>query len=304
MGLEGLVATNQLLQAASEHNTNVVLRDHIYRIAVNEDNVSTLKTTSRLLPNFTTWIPRVDLPWEPPSTVLGALQLHSGCKVVHMPSYLQGLWEAIKGHGTGEKNWVSVDPLLSNGFSWIQTLAQFDTVVLCAGSGLFHDSILDHSNVFLPVQIVRGQSVELTINPATTLNHAMLCGKYVSPLLDENKVLIGATHEFSEDPMDEDKVLEELRDGTFSFASDIWENAEMNRMTTGFRVQSNRGHHGRMPIVGTIETPHHDNAWIFTGLSSRGLLYHGVFGEILASKILGTSGTYFEKDTDWWQKKK
>jgi glycine/D-amino acid oxidase-like deaminating enzyme len=61
---------------------------------------------------------------------------------------------------------------------------------------------------------------------------------------------------------------------------------------------------GRMPIIGRFHTPIHADSWIFTGLSSRGLLYHGVFGEILTSMILGIDDKEFEHpDLDWWHKK-
>ena len=114
-------------------------------------------------------------------------------------------------------------------------------------------------------------------------------------------MLIGATHEFSDVPLDPDQVAAELRRRTSPFASDIWENGTIDRLTCGYRVQSNRGRHGRLPIVGKVDESFHGNAWIYTGLSSRGLLYHGIFGEILASKILQTESEYNVVDLDWWK---
>ena len=42
----------------------------------------------------------------------------------------------------------------------------------------------------LPVTLVRGQAVELVAKDIQ-LDHAMLGGKYVSPLPDRNRILIG-----------------------------------------------------------------------------------------------------------------
>ena len=53
-----------------------------------------------------------------------------------------------------------------------------------------------------------------------------------------------------------------------------------------------------------------DNVYIFTGLSSRGLLYHGLYGDLLTNVILGNEN---ENETlvgqekynlDWWRDSK
>ena len=78
-------------------------------------------------------------------------------------------------------------------------------------------------------------------------------------------------------------------------------------------MQSNRGKFGRMPIIGKYnnsaskDTIRHQNTWIFTGLSSRGLIYHGVFGRWLANAILHDDEEKIREEFaefDWWQKTK
>ena len=138
-------------------------------------------------------------------------------------------------------------------------------------------------------------------------DNALLCGKYVSPLPGRNRVLIGATHEFKKDPLTKNEVEVELREKSYDFASSIWDKGTIDDITIGYRVQSNRGKNGRLPIIGSYESVHHDNAWIFTGLSSRGLLYHGLFGKILSEMILGNkNSSHHDNDLDhvikWWQK--
>jgi len=300
LGLEGLSATNRLLDAAKAHEDNCILSDEIFRVATTEQHVTTLQETAARLPDLSDWLEPSELPWPAVEGVLGALRLRSGCRVVHMPSYLSGLWNAIESSGYGKRNWAPVRSSDLRAKATTSPLLEgFDALVLCAGSGLFHDSIVDKK---FPIQLVRGQSVEISLDK---LNHrnAMLSGKYISPLLEPTRVLIGATHEFKEKALEPDEVVEELRSRSDQFASDIWEDGTIDKITCGFRVQSNRGQFGRIPIVGQIDSTLHKNTWIYTGLSSRGLLHHGIFGEILASKMLGLESEHDHPDLGWWRRK-
>jgi hypothetical protein len=78
--------------------------------------------------------------------------------------------------------------------------------VLSAGAGLFQNSIIKEE---LPMQFVRGQSIEIDLGERT-FDKARLCGKYAAPLLGHKQVLmIGATQEFKDDPLDStEEVLE------------------------------------------------------------------------------------------------
>lgn len=303
LGLEGLKASSALIEEATKHEENVILRDEIFRVALNDDHVSALKQAKLALPDQTQWLEANELEWATP-TLLGALRIHSGgCKVVHMPTYLKGLWSVCKTKGTNQAEWIVESSCTTEDFDWKERLASFDTVVLCAGSGLFQNSIVKNE---LPMQVVRGQSIELSLGERTFEN-ALLCGKYATPLPESNRVLIGATQEFKGEPLDADEVASELKKKTNSFASHLWEDSNVDKITTGFRVQSNRGKNGRMPILGRLETPIHDDAWIFTGLSSRGLLYHGIFGDVLSNMILNIDGEnemVDPQDLQWWKKQK
>eukprot|EP00934_Nitzschia_sp_Nitz4_P002888 Nitzschia sp. Nitz4//scaffold3_size479765//257023//258380//NITZ4_000107-RA/size479765-processed-gene-1.461-mRNA-1//1//CDS//3329550779//2878//frame0 len=296
LGLEGLAAANEMVEVARQFESRVVLRNEIYRMAVTDDNVRDLKNTASNLPDIASWMQADDLPWDAPKEVKGALRLHSGCKVVHTPSYLRGIWQALQNEGA---SWEVVDPS-SDSFSWKHVLGGFDAVVFCAGSGLFTDSVITSK---LPIQLVRGQSVEFPVDNAPV--HAMICGKYVSPTLNESWVHVGATQEFSDDKLSNKSVLAELQEKTSSFVPNIWDNigADEVQYLNGFRVQSNRSRHGRIPIVGKIQSDFHENSWIFTGLSSRGLLYHGIFGEMLVNKFLDIEGDHSYADIEWWVKR-
>lgn len=245
-----------------------------------------------------------------------------------------------------------------------QHLSQYDIVILSAGAGLFINNrlLLDTGNSSddddeeeedeivrcLPVQLVRGQSIEMTLPTSTTtitgssstnnlLDEALLCGKYVSPLPPSStdtttttitttnnntsrRYVIGATHEYQSIPLSTNEVQEELKSRTYQMAKQLWECGTIDRITCGVRVQSTRGKYGRMPIVGRINTTNasstsstttsgisHHNTWIFTGLSSRGLIYHGLFGSWLANAILHNDESKIREkfpEFDWWRVKK
>jgi glycine/D-amino acid oxidase-like deaminating enzyme len=187
---------------------------------------------------------------------------------------------------------------------WKDRLSEFDAVVLSCGDGLFPS--LMNPRLF-PVQLVHGQSVELQLPGSRTrrLELGLLSGKYISPTLDESLVLIGATHEFSAELLPQNEVVNELRCRTINMAPHIWELGSVHRVTKGTRVQSRRGKNGRQPIVGKIASDIHTNAWIFTGLSSRGLLYHGLYGEMLAEAVkLDSEMVLLDRCADifWWRK--
>jgi len=355
----------------SNTNTNtcsVVLRDELYRLAANEKQAAQLQQTAALLPDLAEWCSpdeaaaqlglRGNVAQSGSSSsssssngIWGALRLHNGCQVIHVPSYLRGLWRACEREATLSENstveWcctttTSTSATEIGNESHLSTVLRnmdggdaLDCVVYCAGAGMFERNSKDGATVLtmplsmqqqqqstsaapsssaaaFPVQLVRGQSLELRVtnnsHPSTTTTttppqHALLCGKYVSPLPDPERVLVGATHEFRPEALSRAQVIAELQERTSFFAPpSLWEDAAttVDRVTSGVRVQSQRGWAGRRPIVGRLS----EREWIFTGLSSRGLLYHGLYGDILTDAILQDSeASLLDRCDDllWWR---
>lgn len=387
LGLEGLEASNRLLNAASslfndqsESSSlpSIVLQDSVYRVALSTEqqvSLQALASTNRealeaanvrcqwLSPGELNGILDESYPStksDSPRSHFGALVLSGNARVIHVPSYLQGLWKACCHISNQTSQWILTDQLahVSNK-DWLERLQnEFDVVVLAAGAGLFqpphvsegcggettsqNPHVLDSEHSLIgskdfPVQLVRGQSVEMQrqqgeeISPShlSPLPPALVCGKYVLPTLRNDRILVGATHEFQSVPWTTDRVLQELRERTTELLPNIWETRketdvetdavkwEIAQVSSGMRVQANRSAHGRLPIIGRL----HSNIWIFTGLSSRGLLYHGLFGDYLTNSILnswtdklhdphGCNEFLSEEvpvsqpvDLDWWRKK-
>jgi len=118
-------------------------------------------------------------------------------------------------------------------------------------------------------------------------------------------MLIGATHEYGLEPLLPDAVKCDLSKRAYGLAPFVWKHGNVVKITSGIRVQSNRGRYGRLPIIGRWENESfHKNSWLFTGLSARGLLYHGIFGSFLCEMILNNcEKKIFEKypELSWWK---
>ncbi|CAB9508041.1 oxidoreductase [Seminavis robusta] len=309
LGVEGVRATEHLVQQACQANPNT--NSIVLRRTLSSGNLCQashqLQQTAHELPSLCQWMTPEELFQNTAvssSSCLGGLRLFNGCQVLHVPSYLQGVWAACQSIRDSNSALLSVE--------WKQqdvttdSTADYDATVWAAGAGLLDDSLLRHvDSKELPVQLVRGQSVEIRLKPATNnRQQALLSGKYVSPLPDSDLILVGATHEFDRDqPLTREQVKQELQERTEHFCPHIWDDssAVVERNTDGTRVQSQRGSRGRLPIVGQLQS---SNDWIFTGLSSRGLLYHGVYGKLLAHAILERSEACLEQQCsgfDWWR---
>ena len=250
------------------------------------------------------------------------MKLSNGCQVIHVPLYLKALWKACQAKAeecdgciTWEQSRLDIMQQLEN---------DHDAVILAAGSGIVNDGLLCNQNdATLPVQLIRGQSILMDLSEDVgheTINEALLCGKYISPIPsntidnqsdmprnnNSREFIIGATHEYKEIPLSQEEVFQELKQRSYQLAPRLWDNGVINKLTSGIRMQSNRGKNGRMPIVGKLPSER-KKSWIFTGLSSRGLIYHGLFGRWLAEAVLNDDEQilhgHFE-EYDWWKRKK
>ena len=299
-GRDGLKATNQLIHQAIKHKPSCVLRDKLFRVALTDKNVHQLQQTALQYPDLCEWISPEKMKEITGTSSLGAVQLANGCKVLHVPSYLEGLWMECVERSEHTAQWSVERAVDEPDFDWRERLQDFDTVILAAGAGLFQTSVLNQKN--FPVDLIRGQSIEMVVPDDYFLDEALLCGKYISPLLESNRLLIGATHEYRPEPLSERDVVNDLRARSYELAPNLWDRGTVDKITTGYRVQSRRGTFGRLPIVGRLSEIHSD-AWIFTGLSSRGLLYHGLYGDILTDAILGECNDtlWNEYNLDWWR---
>lgn len=329
-GLPALDHSNHLVQMASKNQPQCILRSQLYRIALKPNSDVQLHHTADEYPNLAKWMTKEEIRAKFDIESLGGLELGGGCKVIHVPTYLKGLWKECEMKASavsGTIEWKQIQQqnnvenpslnMTNDIDSMNKHLDQFDAVILSAGAGIVRDKLVS-GGVALPVQQVRGQSIELILPSAddsSKPHEAFLSGKYVSPLPSNaeyglsQRFVIGATHEFKDVALSAEEVMDELKRQTYDIARHLWEKGTSARLTTGVRLQSRRGTFGRMPIIGKYICAvngglKHHNSWIFTGLSSRGLIYHSLFGRWLANAVLhGDEEELREKfdDFDWWK---
>ena len=88
-----------MVQVAKRYDSNVQLRDQLFRLAMNAKQAKELQETADQLPDLCQWVPPNDLvaqqivPGIEKESILGALRLDNGCQVIHVPSYLRALWK-------------------------------------------------------------------------------------------------------------------------------------------------------------------------------------------------------------------
>ena len=293
-GIEALQIANELIAKASFHNKETVLRNVIYRPIYKSSDMDFFQNTIDLFPDYMTWVSDdAELSVIDNGDVVGCVKYVNGCKVIHVPSYLQGLWEECKSLcGTGDIVWKQQEITSS----LLQDISdRYDIVILTAGSGLFQNNNLllncstenkqDDAKNQYPVTLVRGQALELQYPKQ---HEALLCGKYIVPTPNDS-IIIGATHEFKKDALTPNQVKQELKKYTYALNPKLWDDMETKECNVleGVRVQSNRTPFGRLPIFGKVKCDggYNDNMWYLTGLSSRGVLYHGLYGQELINEI-------------------
>ena len=340
-GLPALDHSNHLVQMSSKNQPQCILRSQLYRIALKSNSDVQLHHTANEYPNLAKWMTKEEIRAKFDIESLGGLELGGGCKVIHVPTYLKGLFKECEmkasalssaiewklmlpiddHHYQQQMNNIgntSLNIMLNDIDSMNNHLDQFDAVILSAGAGIVSD-VLVSGGATLPVQLVRGQSIELILpsDDSGTPHEAFLCGKYVSPLPSNaefglsQRFVIGATHEFKDVALSAEEVMDELRRQTYDIARNLWDKGTSARLTpiSGVRLQSRRGTFGRMPIIGKYigadnDGIQHHNSWIFTGLSSRGLIYHGLFGRWLANAVLHDDEEELREkfeEFDWWK---
>ena len=307
---------------ATKYQPSCLIKQHLYRIALTATNVQQLQDSAEKYPELATWLSGQEINKQLGADSMGGLKLSNGCQVIHVPLYLTALWEACEAKARECDGKIIWDKIQMNGDdSALLFESRHDTVIYSAGSGILRDRLICDDNV-LPVQLIRGQSIimEMSQDFDVPKTEALLCGKYVTPLpmslaesqmahsKSKERFVIGATHEYST-KFSEDEVFNELKQRSYQLAPRLWDNGVVQKLTCGIRMQSTRGKYGRMPIVGRIPSSEgrrdNDNTWVFTGLSSRGLIYHGLFGHWLAEAVLHDDESMLSRhfaEFDWWKK--
>ena len=144
----------------------------------------------------------------------------------------------------------------------------FDRVVWAIGAGI------QEKRYDLPIQFVKGQAFIMR-HPTLKLDHSVVDGGYISPMSD-NRFLVASTyeHHFVDDKPDYESAAAILRRRHKRF-----DEFELLEIFSAVRV-CRKGSY--TPIIEQVG----EKEWIFTGLGSKGLLYHGYYAKELVDMLM------------------
>lgn len=244
---EAMEVSKYLLNIAKNHTSKTVYTQKgIYRLSLNADQ------HERLLSHEETFR---DIELKEGNKFL----IKSGITVLSK-HYLEGLTIAIKAKG-GAFFFEEIKSL--------NQLEEFDHIVIAAGYGIKNFEECR----FLNIKFLKGQT--LRISGAPPYDRSLISKGYLAHMGTLQYFELGATYERNFDNsysnLTEAKALlkEKLNP---------YRDREILDCKSGIRVCS-KSHY--LPIIEKINF----KTTVFTALGSRGLLYHGIFGQSLANQI-------------------
>lgn len=260
---------NLLTVSSQAIKSSLVLSKGILRPAVTEQQISDFQRAGTSNPDVEWWsksqcensVPGLVLPENG-----GGLYEKEGL-TLDVPLYLEGLWQACALLGT---QW------LQRAISHSNELEGYDRILIALGSEIA--GLLQH--VPLPIELIKGQILELSWpSEVQPLPFSIVSAPYLVMDKSNTFCLAGATYErqFKDRDPHPEEAWAQIVTKIIPFFPAI-EKSRILGCRVGVRV-STKSH---LPIVGKLS----DKFWIFTGLGSKGLLYHAWLGMRLAHALL------------------
>ena len=260
---EGMEASEQLLQVAEEAlQCPVALRNGVLRIAVEPSQKRAFAQRAAEDPEAI-WKENVqDL--VPLAIQAPGLWIPRGI-TVFSKLYLEGLWAACIRKGA---------MLDRTKIERLEQLEGYDGVILCGGSEILHFPECSH----LPLERLKGQTLLCKWNKESVTPMGLIGLGHITPTEHADLCQVGSTYErgFS-DSHPTPEAVQVLLGKVGSFYPPAKE-FEVVSQSAGVRMNVKQGYR---PLVEQIAP----KAWVFTGLGSRGLLYHAELGKRLALTV-------------------
>jgi glycine/D-amino acid oxidase-like deaminating enzyme len=200
--------------------------------------------------------PERSTKWVPEAVDTAAMWIPDGITVFSR-LYLEGLWKACKGVKR-EQGTVS-----------LEELDGYDRVVLAAGADTMRFAVCKD----LPLKRTIGQS--LICRWPEKIPISLLSQGHITPTEDPELCQVGSTYEHTPEP-DPKKALA-LLDKCALFYPPA-KNFEVVEIRSGVRISPKVGYR---PLVAQVAP----KIWVFTGLGSRGLLYHALLAKELVDEL-------------------
>ncbi|MGA8163938.1 MAG: FAD-dependent oxidoreductase [Waddliaceae bacterium] len=187
--------------------------------------------------------------------------------LVRTEHYLSGLWKACQDQGVRwEKQEVAS----------LAELEEFDLKVIAAGYAVTTFPELS----FLPVKPVKGQILEIEWpSRLSPLPFPVNSGVYLVRQPDPSRCIVGATFEHSFSGAAPDlSAARRLLQKKMAALLPALADADIVDCRAGIRAYTP----DHLPLIKKIG----DKTWVFTGLGSKGLLYHALYAQTLARQVM------------------
>ena len=195
----------------------------------------------------------------------GWFLLKSGM-TVYTSLYLEGLWKAVSSLG------AKLHTLFIDHFN---ALDEYDCIIVAAGAGT-----LGLLQMEVELQQIKGQILTCKIPEEHSLTNSLIGKGYIATMPEPGYCHVGATYERGFTSLSPNiQTAKELLYPKLSLFYPKVVDFPIEDCKAAVRV-ARKGHY--IPFVKKMGEKH----WVITALGSRGLLYHGYLGKILASAIV------------------
>ncbi|GJQ11829.1 hypothetical protein GpartN1_g3620.t1 [Galdieria partita] len=284
-GQEAFSSATQLIRLVeNELSSKLVQNNGIIRLALTQKQHRRLQQASISLPHVVQLFEDKDLyhvlGWN--SSAISGLLLKDAY-TIKTTEYLDGLWNLCMQFGIVEWRPETVTHLQT-----FKQTKEFEDVVICAGADT---NFIEGLSEQVPITRSFGRNLYYRWNGTMTniLKMPIICGKYLIP--DENRMLFTAGATFEREPgtsgqLSEDSEIANIHSRLDKLVPGILNHVECIHIDGAFRALPERTQLGSIPIVDLAGKFKECNMWLYTGLGSRGILYHAWLSQQLAKAIV------------------
>ncbi|GAB4233091.1 MAG: FAD-dependent oxidoreductase [Chlamydiales bacterium] len=264
---ESIMHSLSLLEQCSRNlEIPVYQKTGILRLALSEQQLEDFHFCAMQNPDVT-WIDQFECQQRfPELNPNPGIIIHNGY-LVDCPRYLKQLWELCQKNGDAKLIKEEFSPLRSS---------HYDGTVICAGAGSVNFSSLSQA---VKLRRVKGQLLKFS-NPriVSPLPLPVNSKVYIVNQPNHEGFLLGATFErqFNDAQPDINKAKEELLPQALKLFPDLKE-CKLTDCLADLRISTP----DHLPAIGKCA----ENTWYFTGLGSKGLLYHSLYAQKLLQSI-------------------
>jgi glycine/D-amino acid oxidase-like deaminating enzyme len=266
-GIEGMEATLQLINSAEKAlNAPVASHNGMLRLAITEQQSKDYRQCADRSSGDVTWKTAKECQKAVPG-----LEPHPGIFVhsavtVDCRRYLQGLWQDCFAHGV---------KLEHKAIATLSEVQHFDRIIVAMGSATKNLPELAH----LPITLTKGQILEIAWpQDLPPLPYPLNSQAYLLMNSNGATCIAGATFEkqFDNSLPDLEKAKQEIMPKLLAYFPSLGK-AEIMDCRSGIRA----GMPNRRPLIAKIT----EKCWVFTGMGSKGLLYHALMAKELVDDI-------------------